>query len=221
MARSDAQIQQDVYRELHWDDRVTETDVGVEVDHGIVTLTGTVESYAARLAAQRAAHQVYGVHDVANDLVVRLPGSPGHTDTDLADAVRRTLQWHVLVPHQRIHSTVAKGWVTLEGEVDSWRQRTDAERAVSHLSGVAGVTNKLSVSGRRVAAATIQSTIEEALERQAEREAKRVQVIVAGGEVTLRGTVRNWREKRAVLGAAGHAPGVLRVHDEIRVDAFA
>ena len=81
--RTDAQFQQDVLQELRWDTRVKETDVGVEVDRGIVTLTGTVDSWAARLAAQDAAHRVAGVLDVANDLRVKLPTSTERTDADI------------------------------------------------------------------------------------------------------------------------------------------
>ena len=96
--RNDAQFQQDVLQELRWDTRVKETDVGVKVDRGIVTLTGTVDSWAARLAAQDAAHRVAGVLDVANDLRVKLPTSTERTDADIARAVRAALEWDVLVP---------------------------------------------------------------------------------------------------------------------------
>jgi osmotically-inducible protein OsmY len=117
--KTDAEIQQDVIRELKWDPRVEETEVGVEVDNGIVTLTGTVSSWAKRLAAKEAAHRVFGVLDVANDVTVKVPGSLTRTDTDLAQAVRHALKWDVMVPDERITSTVSNGWVTLEGTVDS------------------------------------------------------------------------------------------------------
>lgn len=220
MVKSDAQIQQEVYRELKWDTRVDETDVGVEVDHGIVTLTGTVHSYPTRLAAQQAAHQVHGVLDVVNDLAVKLPGSTYKNDTDLAAAIRRALEWNVVVPDEHIRTTVSHGWITLEGEVESWTQRDDAERAIRRLTGVVGITNKLDVRRAVVTSEAVRTTIEEALERQAEREADRLQVTIHGGVVTLRGTVRSWREKRAALGAAGHAPGIIRVEDQLRIDPY-
>ena len=118
--KTDAQIKHEVLRELAWDPRVDETDVGVEVDRGVVTLTGTVATWAKRVAAQEAAHRVAGVLDVANDVVVKIPGTLLRTDTDIAQAVRQALEWDALVPHERIQSTVANGWVTLEGSVDSW-----------------------------------------------------------------------------------------------------
>jgi osmotically-inducible protein OsmY len=218
--KSDATIQKDVLRELSWDTRVDETDVGVEVDKGIVTLTGTVSSFAARFAAQRAAHRVAGVLDVANDIIVRAPGSPGTTDTELAQAVRHALEWDAHVPHTRITSTVSGKWVTLEGNVDLWSQREDAERAVRRLAGLVGVTDQIVVVPTRVKADEIREAIEEALERRAEREAERIQVSVTDGVVTLRGMVRSYAEKRAVIGAAGFAPGVRSVEDHLRIEPF-
>src|SRR3989337_248322 len=125
--KSDTQIHHDVLEELKWDSRVDETEVGVEVDNGVVTLTGTVTSWAKRMAAEEAAHRVSGVLDVANDVKVRIPGELTRTDTEIAQAVRRTLEWDVFVPDERITSTVSDGWVTLEGPVDRGSQREDAE----------------------------------------------------------------------------------------------
>jgi osmotically-inducible protein OsmY len=215
--KTDAEIQQAVLRELKWDTRVSETEVGVEVDHGIVTLTGTVESFAKRRAAQEAAHRVAAVHDVANDIQVKVPGILGLSDTEIALAVRRSLEWHVMVPEDRITSTVSHGVVMLEGTVDNWRQRDDAERAVRHLGGVRDVLNEIQVAGPSIEATEIQEEIEAALERRAEREAKHIQVQVRDGRVVLTGTVQSWPEKRAVLGAAHFTAGVRAVEDHLIV----
>ncbi|HLW59845.1 MAG TPA: BON domain-containing protein, partial [bacterium] len=132
--RSDAEIQKSVLDELKWDGRVLATDVGVEVNKGVVTLTGTVDNYAKRIAAQEAAHKVVGVLDVANDIQIRIPSRYGRTDTEVAQAVRQALEWNVFVPHERIQSTVSNGMVTLTGTVDRWTQCDEAHRAVSKLS---------------------------------------------------------------------------------------
>jgi osmotically-inducible protein OsmY len=221
VVRSDESIHQNVLRELHWDSRVDDTEVGVEVDQGVVTLTGTVESYAKKLAAQAAAHRVRGVLDVANDIRVKVPGSPGRTDTEIAQAVRHTLVWDVLVPDTRITSTVADGWVTLAGSVDWLREREDAERAVRHLHGVHGVQNTLVVRPPTVQPERVREVIEDALERGAAHEAKHIQVRVSDGVVTLTGHVRSYAEKRAVMGAVSHAPGVHTVQDHLRIEPYA
>jgi osmotically-inducible protein OsmY len=80
------------------------------------------------------------------------------------------------------------------------------------------VTNKITVSGPRVKPEKVRSMIEEALERRAEREAKRINVEVAGSTVTLSGMVRSLAEKRAILGAVSHAPGVRTVEENLFVD---
>lgn len=219
--KSDAQIQQDVLRELKWDTRVEETDVGVEVDRGIVTLTGTVSSYAKRVAAQEAAHRVAGVLDVANDIQIQVPGSSQRSDTDLARSVRQILEWHAHVPHELIETTVSAGWVTLDGTVDYWSQREEAERAVLRLMGVHGVVNKITVKASRVDAGEIREAIEDALERRAEREARDIRVEVDDeGVVSLTGQVHAWRDKRAITGAAAHAPGVKSIEDHLRIDPY-
>jgi osmotically-inducible protein OsmY len=222
MAKTDSQIQQDVLRELSWDPRVEETEVGVEVDNGVVTLTGTVSSWAKRMAAQDAAHRVAGVLDVANDIKVTLPGDLVRTDTEIAQAVRRALEWDALVPHARIRSTVSNGWVTLEGNVDTWTEREDAERAVQNLVGVRGVSDTLTVlSAKPVLPERVREAIENALERRAEHEAKRIKVeVTSTGTVTLTGQVRSWAEKRATLAAARFAPGVRSVEDRLEINPW-
>src|SRR5215471_2663704 len=93
--KTDSEIQHAVLRELKWDTRVEPSEVGVTVERGIVTLTGAVNSYGKKLAAQEAAHRVYGVSDVANDIHVRIPGHMARTDAELAEAVRSALEWDV------------------------------------------------------------------------------------------------------------------------------
>jgi osmotically-inducible protein OsmY len=217
--KSDSQIQQDVLRELKWDARVEETEVGVEVDKGVVTLTGTVSSWAKKVAAEEAAHRVYGVLDVANDIVVKTPGVTPVTDTEIAQAVRQTLEWDVFVPHQRITSTISNGWVTLSGTVDLWNERESAERAIRNLQGVRGLTSNITVTPSKASSPDVRRAIEEALERRAEREAKKIQVTVSDGTVTLTGTVQSWQEKEAVASAARFTLGVRSVDNQLRIAA--
>ena len=116
--RTDEDIQADVLDELKWDMRVRPNEIGVVVKDGVVTLTGWVDSYLKKLAAEEAAHRVPGVKAVANDIEVRLPGSAERTDADLAAAVLNALKWDAAIPEGQVTVTVSKGWVTLKGEVD-------------------------------------------------------------------------------------------------------
>ena len=216
--KSDAQIQQEVLRELKWDSRVEETEVGVIVDGGVVTLTGNVGSYAKKLAALEATHRVIGVLDVADEIQVVVPGGKLRTDTEIAQAVRNALEWDAMVKDDRLRSTVSNGWVFLEGTAESLYEREDVERAVRRLAGVRGVTDNILVTGPTVNSDAVQNLIEEALERRADRIAHRIKVKVSDGVVCLEGRVRSWAEKRAVLGAVSHAPGIKSVNDDLMID---
>jgi osmotically-inducible protein OsmY len=88
---------------------------------------------------------------------------------------------------------------------------------VRYLLGVKGVHNKLLVSAAKVTPHEVRNVIEDALERRADREADRIEVKVSDGMVILSGHVHSWAEKRAVIGAVSHAPGVVTVKDQIRI----
>src|SRR3989442_4788 len=117
--QTDQDIQRDVLNELKWEPRVQPNEIGVAVKDGVVTLTGWVESYTKKWAAEEAAHRVRGVLAVANDIEVRLPSSAERTDADIAAAAIRALEWDAFVPVDRLDVTVSKGWVTLRGAADA------------------------------------------------------------------------------------------------------
>jgi osmotically-inducible protein OsmY len=215
--KTDAQLKKDVQDELAWDPAVNATNIGVIVKDGIVTLTGHLESFAEKFAAERAAERVSGVQALAMELEVLLPNRDRRNDADIASAARNALTWNTVVPDSRIHIKVENGWITLSGEVDWDYQRRAAERALRDLLGVVGVKNLIAVTAR-VSVPDVQKKIVEALERQAETEAKQVQVLVNGSRVTLRGRVHSWPERQAAQIAAWSAPGVTNVVNEIALN---
>lgn len=216
--RSDEDIQQDVLEELSWEAEVQPNEIGVAVNDGIVTLTGRVDSFPKKWAAERAAQRVRGVVAVANDVEVRLPGSAERTDADIAAAAARALDWDALIPPGRAKVTVSKGWVTLDGTVEWQFQRRAAERAVRRLTGVRGVTNLIKVKPKvQPAESELKRRIEDALVRNAETDADRITVDVDGGKVILNGHVRSWAERDAAERAAWSAPGVTEVVNRITV----
>src|SRR5712664_81564 len=216
-ARTDTQIQSDVLVELKWDARVMPNEIGVLVKDGVVTLTGWVDSYTKKWAAEDATHRVRGVKAVANNIEVRLPSSSERTDADIAAAAVRALDWDASVPIDKIDVTVSKGWVTLKGEVEWQYQKQDAERAVGRLAGVKGVTNLIVVKPR-LTPSELKNKIEQALVRSAELDAKRITVDVVGSKVTLKGTVRSWAEKQEAERQAWLAPGVTSVDNRITIE---
>ena len=137
-------LQHYVQEELEWEPAIDASHIGVTATHsGVITLTGTVRTYAERVTAERAAKRVAGVRAVANDIEVEPVGSAKHTDTNLAQAVLQALESDIAVPHEKIRVRVDDGWVTLEGEVALQFQRAAAENAIRRLEGVRGVKNEV------------------------------------------------------------------------------
>jgi len=214
--RSDEQIQKDVLAELKWEPRVQSTEIGVAVKNGIVTLTGFVNSYTKRWGAEEAAHRVRGVKAVANEIEVKLTGAGERTDTDIAAAAVRALEWDAAVSIDKLDVTVSKGWVTLKGEVEWQYQKQDAERVVHRMMGVRGVTNLITVKPR-LEPSELKQKIERALVRSAETDAQHITVEVNGTKVILKGTVRAYAEKKEAERVAWSAPGVSSVDNRITI----
>jgi len=137
--KTDAQLQAEILGEMRCDERVDATCIGVEVEHGIVRLTGRVHSYLERVAAVAAAHRIPGVRHVADELHVK--GIQELDDTDIAELVRGALR-----PSSPIHSTISDAIVTLSGNVAVLAQRDEAVLAVRRLRCVRAVIDHIKLA---------------------------------------------------------------------------
>jgi osmotically-inducible protein OsmY len=213
--KSDAQLKQDVIAELAWEPSVNASKIGVEVEGGIVTLAGHVESYTEKVHAERAAQRVSGVKALAVEMDVKLPGSNQRTDADIARSAENVLEWTTYLPSS-VKVKAEKGWITLSGEVEWDYQRKGAGDAIRHLMGVTGVSDEIAVKPRASVSA-VKSDIEAALKRHAQAEAQHITVEVRGSDVTLGGKVHTWSERELAASSAWATPGVRNVVDNITI----
>lgn len=217
--KTDSKIKRDVQDELSWEPSIDESKIGVAVDDGVVTLSGEVDTYAKKMAAEKAAKRVYGVKAVAEDIIVKFPSSLQKTDTDIAKAAVNALKWHSSVPDENVMVKVENGWIYLSGEVKWPYQKESARKAIEDLTGVKGVSNSLNIK-QNVQPHEVKNKIKEAFERSAVIDAKGITVSTEGHTVILSGKVHSIKEKEDAETAAYNAPGVFKVKNNLRVQYY-
>ena len=203
--------------ELKWEPSIiNDTNIGVAVKDGMVTLSGYVDNYMEKLNAERTAARILGVKAVVNETIVKLPSSFECSDEDLAQTAVRALESNVSIPKDRIKVLVQNGMVTLRGEVDWWYQKEEAENIVCCLSGVMAIINEIIVKPS-IKPQDVKSKIESALQRHAVLDARLIKVETVGSKVILSGFVSSRAEKDQARRAAWAAPGVTEVEDNLAV----
>lgn len=217
--KSDSEVKSDVNEELAWEPSVQAENIGVAVREGIVTLTGSVQTYSEKFAAETAVRRVAGVRGIAEELTVSLLGTHQRNDGDIASAIATGLDWNVRVPKGMVTCLVEGGVVVLGGTVDWNCQRVAAYKAVRHVLGVKGVSNQIRVKVRPAEAGAIKQKIAQALKRIAMKDASGIKVRADEGRVVLEGTVHSWAEHDQATRTVWAAPGVTDVENNLVVMA--
>ncbi len=212
----DRDLQQAVLAEFNWEPSVTAAHIGVTANAGVVTLSGHVDSYAGKLAAETAARRVKGVKALAEEIEVRLPFDVRRTDDEIAAAAIERIAWNVAIPQDSITVKVEKGWVTLTGQVDFWYQKDAAEQEIRPLMGVTGVSNQATIKPA-VNARNLREDIALALHRSWFSHPDQIHVTSEGGHVWLTGSVHSFHERQVAGTTAWSSPGATMVENDLAV----
>jgi osmotically-inducible protein OsmY len=213
LSRADTRTRDAVLQQLEWDSELDASGIGVTAKDHVITLTGFVDSYAAKLAAERLARRVAGVRAVANDIQVRL--RLPRTDPEIAADAARALELRRPLP-ESVQAVVHNGHLTLTGTVRTLFQRATAQKAVRHIPGLKEILNRIVVAPTTTPR-DVQRQIARALHRDATVGTRAIEVAVVGSKVTLRGEVPSWHERESAERAAMHAPGITDVDNQIAV----
>jgi osmotically-inducible protein OsmY len=138
----DDEIAERALKIIGWDLHLPATSIYVKVDHGLVTLHGSVEKHFQRAEAERQVRRLSGVVGVIND--IRLMPAP--TPPDLREQLEAALHRNAAIGECSIGIYAEGGKVTLTGTVDSWHQREVAERIAWSIAGVTEVEDKIVLS---------------------------------------------------------------------------
>lgn len=213
MTTADTRLRDTVLTQLEWDQEVDASGIGVAARDATVTLTGYIDTYAGKLAAERAAKHVKGVRAVANELEVRL--KLDRTDTDIADDVVHALRVHGHIP-AGVQATLHHGHVTLTGRVSGRYQKDAAESAVRHIRGVRHVANYIELTPQSLAR-DARKHIMRALHDHAALDGQHINVDVVDHVAILTGEAGSLLQRDAAEWAAAQTPGVTEIDNRIVV----
>jgi len=211
---ADARLSQDVLAALSWYPSVTATDLTVTARDRIVTLTGHVDSFAQKNAAEAVSCRVKGVKAVAGEIAVDLAFDHRRTDADIAAAKDNRLDWDAAI--LPVTAQVQDGWVALDWAVDGSCQRDAAALDVRSPVGVVGLSNRITIKPR-TNARDIAGGIEGTLGRSCFFDPRCVGVDMHGDRVLLTSGGHIDHQRRLAGATARSSPGVAIVENDLAI----
>lgn len=216
--KTDLEIQHDMIEELKWEPLIGTSDIDVSVINGVVILSGTVDQYSKKKAAEEAVKRVQGVRALAEDIAVKFDPQHTKTDSEIAEAILDAFKWNSIVPEDKIKVKVEHGWVTLSGEVEWTHEKKAMKRVVENLIGVKGICNLITIKPvQNTGLINVKKEIEKAFRRNATIDSDSIFVENIGNKIILKGTVRSFSEKRKVEHIVWNALGVSIVVNNLDV----
>jgi len=215
--KNNSELQKDVQDSIKWEPLLNAAEIGVTANDGIVTLSGTVDSYTKKLEAENAAKNTAGVNAVVEKIKVKFGNSWQKDDNEIATEILNAYKWNWEIPNDKVKVKVEDGWVTLEGQLEWNFQREAAKNLVNIQAGVKGVTNNISIKSETHDAVE-KRDIEDALDRNWSIDREDIHIKVAVNKVTLMGTVSSYYQKDEAERIARNAPGVWSVVNDLVVE---
>lgn len=211
-------LQDDVLEALRWELSFDGASIGVTVDDGIITLTGTVDSHAIKIKAESAAKNVAGVKAVVEKIEIKSFSSlVKRDDNEIAFEVVNVLKWSKEIPPEAIKVKVENRWVTLEGSLPWHFQKEAVQKAVVDLFGIRGITNSIIIKAETHDAIE-KKGLQGAFRRNTSLDERKIEVDVSGTIITLSGTVESAYQKSEAGRIAWNTPGVSHVENTILVE---
>lgn len=219
MVKTDETIKKDTVEQLYWDDRVNASDVKVDVNDCVVTLSGKVPNYNAMRSALESTYALREVDSVINNLAVEYADAKSlPTDYSLQTNIEGILLLSSSIDSSNLSVSVQSGIATIDGSVDAYWKKQKVDELVMDVTGIIGVVNRISVvPSKDFLDKAIAEDIVQALDRNALINVNEIDVIVEDGVVTLSGTVQDWPALQAALNTAKYTSGVVDVMDVLAI----
>lgn len=212
MAIADSFLKTDIQEALEFEPGLKSLNIIVNVENGIVTLSGSVENYYEKYLAEKAVKNIQGVKGIIEELQVKFGESLQRSDEEIAKAAIRTLEWDSSLPKDKIKVVVEHGIVKLSGEVEEQHQRERAYQNVRYLYGVRSIISTIFLKPpMSIKQELVSSKILSEFQRNATIDARNVRIETQGSKVILRGSIRSWVEYEEARHAAWSVPGVTEV----------
>jgi osmotically-inducible protein OsmY len=212
---NDLDISLAVENELMLEPAIPTHNIDVSVEQGVVTLSGSVDTYAAMLDAQDVAESIKGVEAVVNSIEVK-PRKVA--DLAIRSRILSALALNPVTESYEIRVEVVDGEVTLTGKLDSRSEMQAAQDVVADVPGVTRVVNQLSyVFVENRLDKEVAADIRYRLRSDASIDSRWITVAVDRGDVMLTGRVRSAAEKSEAEQEAWFVPGVKSVKNEIDI----
>lgn len=221
MKSTDEQIRNNMAERLSRDARFDVSEISILVNGGVVTLTGSVPGYNAKLAAYDKAVEIRGVSHVDNQLRVEYPSLRSKvSDHEIEERLKKILSWSPDIDESKVNVRFHAGTVQLTGVVGSYWHLHKAEELVTNLERVLVVDNQLAVvPTQTVSDESIADNIRKEFERFSDLAAKNVLVEMADGVVSLTGTVKDREVERKIHETVGLIPGVVKIINNLNLEA--